>query len=455
MMRIHANAVAVLLAVLACPSAHARTVIVDSLEWMSADAPLIVEGTVMAAEDTVEAPHGTFRDITIRVINVVKGLHEAKALKVRLGRSNLHRAKRGLEWRDSGHKYLFFLRRGQEATDGKPLAEQWVLREWGQSVVDLEKPTEVYKANMTLAMTEEEILRIVRQYARWKPLVAIAKSQYVSHSQSGHVRLEIQGSAHIHTRVGSYINVPAEETYRGWAMSMARSDQVRDRERGADALRNYPGPETIVLLGKLLEDAGEAKWSSQALVDPLVRVAYPVRMAAYDALLTLGENPEKPLFERQPTPLEQRRAVEDRWTRSLSEVLPKGWLVHSIESASAPAGWERIAGGDGLHLLCRTPVPVDSPKIGVHQPHFSVYVMPRNWEGRNRTVPGEALKNQAYTPPSGTPDRDQPMMSARYMGQCSNRYGYFGSTVGHAGWADPHAVLVKYFGLKVHRTDSE
>jgi hypothetical protein len=56
----------------------------------------------------------------------------------------------------------------------------------------------------------------------------------------------------------------------------------------------------------LLQDPGEAVATNQQGVP--VEISYPVRRAAYDALLNLGQTPARPLSSRRPTEEETRKA---------------------------------------------------------------------------------------------------------------------------------------------------
>src|SRR5262249_10570214 len=95
-----------------------------------------------------------------------------------------------------------------------------------------------------------------------------------------------------------YLIVPVEEKYRPMAERLARSKSVHDRAQGADMLRNFPGPGTTRLLTKLLADPGEGRWTDAR--GGVVSIEYPVRRAAYDALVALGEKPKRPVVERKP-----------------------------------------------------------------------------------------------------------------------------------------------------------
>jgi len=302
---------AAFLAGIGASGAQAEINIVDSLEWMAMDAPLIVRGRVTEVKDTKGPGDATYRDVTIAVDEVIKGKLGEKAVVVRLRLFTEDKA--GLAWKESGHSYLFFLRKGR-AADDEALADRWVLRDARQSAVDLDKPEKTYFADMTKAGKADDILKAVREYAKKESKFPEVDEPNYFKPQAGYLRLEVPFASEIHGELygGSacYLNVPADEKYRPLAMKKAQSEHAWERAKGADMLRNYPGKETVELLTKLLQDPGEAKWGSDN--SGLVRVSYPARAAAYDALRALGEKPEKPVLERKPTDEEIRQDQEER-----------------------------------------------------------------------------------------------------------------------------------------------
>ncbi len=308
-----AGALAFLMAVSVAAVASAEVIVLDSLEWMAADTPLIVQGNVIGYEDTVGLHGVTYRSVTVQVHEVLKGQHTDDTVKFRL--YGFKERPVGTEWKESGHSFLFFLRKGRPE-DGGPLVGWWVPRSRLQGIIDLEQPMGTYKADMKRPSNAKEILDIVRHWAAWKkPVAACVGEANIFKPQAGYRRIEIPFDAEIHREVhaGStcYINVPAEENYRPLAMEKAKSQQADERMEGAQMLCNYPGPETVKLLTELLEDPFESKWSSGSGELVKITYVYIVRRAAYESLLALGEKPEKPIFERLPTP-EEIQDVRDR-----------------------------------------------------------------------------------------------------------------------------------------------
>jgi hypothetical protein len=288
---------AALLALAAVP-ARAEIQVADSLEWMTVASPVVLRGKVIGHRDVKGPGSVVYRDFTIRIEEAVKGRPAGKELVVRFRLFAPDPA--GLAWQADGRSLLFFLTEGR-AADDKELAGKLVPRDGLRSVIDLERPTGAFTADMQLATTELAVLSVVRRYAGW-PAARGAGRPNVFTGQRGFLRLEVPFEAPIHGKLfgGStcYLIVPALEKYRPMAERMARARSPHTRAQGADMLQNYPGLGTVRLLTKLLADPGEQRWRNQR--GEVVSIEYPVRRAAYDSLVALGEKPKRPVVERKP-----------------------------------------------------------------------------------------------------------------------------------------------------------
>jgi hypothetical protein len=96
-----------------------------------------------------------------------------------------------------------------------------------------------------------------------------------------------------------YIVVPADPEYRAEALRLCASEYSPDRGRGAAMLVNYPDAETLAVLEALLRDGWASCWIGET--GEVTKITFPVRKAAYEALVGLGRRVEKPLVEREPT----------------------------------------------------------------------------------------------------------------------------------------------------------
>ncbi len=293
----------VTLLLLAPGAAQAEINLVESLEWMTVRTPLVVRGKVIRCVDVQDpVENRPYRDVTIAVAEKLKGRHDEKTVTLRLLAGSDD--PRGHNWKKSGHEYLFFLTR--ENRDGlKGLEGRWQpLLE----PIDLDSLEHVYSARMYRLTRRNDALAIVRKYTR---LPTPGGGDDPTKRSPSPLVIEVPTDADIFNELygGSAVlmTVPADEEYRPRVLALARSPNGWERERGARQLLAYPGRESVQLLRELLKDGHEAQvFAGQG---KLVRVEYPVRRAAYQSLLGLGEKPAKPVTEREPTPEEVRRAA--------------------------------------------------------------------------------------------------------------------------------------------------
>ena len=190
---------------------HAEINVVDSLEWMTLDTPLIVRAQATKVSDSKGLGQIVYRDVFLQVQETLKGQVGNKPLRVRLrlftGNST------GLNWPKNKHSLLFFLRRGR-AQDDRALDGCWVVREPFQSIIDLSHPERVYTADMKRATKASAILPIVRDFAKRSVPHRYVGAPNIFKPQEGYVRLEIPTDSPCYAEVfgGSacYINVPAQ-----------------------------------------------------------------------------------------------------------------------------------------------------------------------------------------------------------------------------------------------------
>ena len=276
--------------------ARAEIMVVDSLEWLAADAPLIVQAKVADFAESRGLQQVVYRDLTLANVKILKGdvKPENIALRLRvLGDDPL-----GQSWKTSGDTFIFFLEPGKNDLDSD-MGGHSVLR---GSALDLDHPARVFTAAMKEATDRDEILKIIAAYKDTKKDAPPVGTPNIFKPQRGYVRMEIPFDAPIHRQVfaGSacYINVPADETAHATAIKLSRSEQVMDRIHAAEMLLNFPGPETAKILTALLDDPNTGRKFEN---NTLTAITYPVRQSAYN---TLVHDPA--LLDRDiaPTPAE-------------------------------------------------------------------------------------------------------------------------------------------------------
>ena len=432
---------------LLCASVSAEISIVDSIEWMAVDTPLIVVGTVAHCATTKSRP-GTYVTITVQIDEALKGEPGGETVTFRM--SNPYRDETCATWQEDGHPRLFFLRKGIP-NDGGNIDGHWTPRDWRHAIIDLNKPEHVCSEDMTLLTNADEILKVVRQWRAWQPPELAEVAEHSIHQpQEGYLRLEPPGDSPVYRDIWAdstcYINVPAAEKYRPMVMKMLRSGQTSQIAAGANMLRNYPGDDTVDVLTQLLRNPRMSAWSKGAgLLD---RYSYDVRKAAYDSLLALGATPEKPVLERAPGESEAREFRRRHWHQTMRDILPRGWTVE-VQEIAQPPGWERLAGGDGITITCFPGWVLFADVIGdVAVPAFNLYVMPLDWEGRGGGGAG-ALIGGKHAAHMGV-ITDLTVRPARYLGRCSRGH-FFGSpgADGHEGWDDPYGDVIRHFKLEI------
>lgn len=78
--------------------------------------------------------------------------------------------------------------------------------------------------------------------------------------------------------------------------------------------------------------------------------------------------------------------VDKEVVEQLNEYLPQGWKVSSIDKVSAPQGWVRTQGDEGLRICIKKAgeireVFAKSNLMDKTNPHYYFTIMPLNWQG--------------------------------------------------------------------------
>lgn len=290
----------------------AQVTMADSLEWMTVDSSLIVKGKVIKSDHTDDPrqnptdPHECcgYTDVTVQVSQTLKGLAQGQTVKFRM---YAHRF-----LKNASGECVFFLKQGENRDGHDRFVGWWVPRSPKQFLINIEAPYPVYRANVMATRNVQNIMATIEKYAsRTMTCLKTADAEanpYVIPPQQGFLALEVKGPIEEGPppwRNGPfYLNVPAEGKYRKSAMSLATSKDFFDRINGVDMLRNYPGADTVKLLRSLLADhvvvrAGKIDKEGDKKDKEAVDFDYPVRIAAYNSLIALGEKVQKPCLRYQ------------------------------------------------------------------------------------------------------------------------------------------------------------
>jgi hypothetical protein len=293
-----------MLPVLALPI-RAETIVVDSLEWRTVEAPLIVRGKVTRSQEVkVADDQRAWHDITVAITESLKGDLAGKTLVFRTLSQDA--------WAE--HEYLFFLCRWHKDhwNEGNTSALKSQITQTSGGAIDLDSPHQVYTADQTYARTAREILDIVRRSAKL-PTGGRGREVGADPTKRGTLKLNVEvhfdAPIHAYLYAGSAVLlvVPADEKRKSEGLMMLASMDPHIRAAGARRLAHYPGPATIKELRERLKDTGQVEVIQAG---KLILIRYPVRQAAYESLLNLGEKPDKPVFERNPTGEEARQATQ-------------------------------------------------------------------------------------------------------------------------------------------------
>jgi len=166
---------------------NAEIHIADSLEWMTIDSTLIVQGVVV---DVVRTPHPAetspelaIEDVTVRITDVLKGDYSEDNVNIRrLSYSKTHST--ALSWKEANANYLFFLKKGEGELHGVDLNGYWTPRsDFPYGPIDLSNPSSsalyIVSASMEAPKDGDRILQIVRDTIDNKNGIAFLSSEIV------------------------------------------------------------------------------------------------------------------------------------------------------------------------------------------------------------------------------------------------------------------------------------
>jgi len=138
------------------------------------------------------------------------------------------------------------------------------------------------------------------------------------------------------------------------------------------------------------------------------------------------------------------------WRERIKNLLPPHWRLVSYRTVSAPSGWQRQAGGNGMMFTCNA-VQLSQgggpDKQAVYRPFLWIFCMPTGWEGAS--TDGQIRGGQfSPLPTSAVARAGHP---ADYLGHTPSTRPeatlLFATTLGHPGWATAGNDLVRKLSL--------
>ncbi len=263
--------------------AHAEINIADSVEWMTADADLVVRGPVTAVTRRPGPGDVVWYYLTVRVDERLKG-------KVGDQVTLIIRDLAGLAptaWRDRGEDRLWFLvDSARRVKDDRDYARaRWALRPGDGATLALDGGTALYTADFAALTARDAILAAVRA-------AATSTATRVIHLDAPYDSPAFRG---LYGGSAVWINVPVDAALEARALAWTTSSELGLRERAATVLASFRSPHNIGVLQRLLTDPGFAIVTETGKAQ---RRRYLVRAAAHHALTAWGVRHRPPIIEQ-------------------------------------------------------------------------------------------------------------------------------------------------------------
>jgi hypothetical protein len=269
--------------------AAAEINVADSLEWMVADAELVVRGAVIAIQKQPGEGQVMWYRVTLRVSETLEG---KRSRTIRFVIRHLH-GETPEVWRQKKTELLLFLISSKRRVGDDPGygLEPFALRE-RDAVVRLRThgSDPVYTLDFVKLTGRTEILKAARQ------AVAAGASASKSHNLDVPVSSPAYGALWAGSAV--WLVAPIGAKLEKLGQQWTASSDVSQREEGVKALAHFRSAANVALLRKLLADPGFVEISASQR--PRVR-RFIVRAAAHQTLISWGVSVKQPVLDR-PAP---------------------------------------------------------------------------------------------------------------------------------------------------------
>lgn len=236
-------------------------------------------------------PYGGF-DLTIDVTETIKGDFHGRI------RLHINRASEELlRWKRLGSPLLLAIPRDarQEPT-----------------ILDLsDENLAVFTADLKLLRSSEEVLRVMKELVRKTPGTDKV-DEYTRHVPASQIngKLPVQERSGSFSRIGQLemiaVRVPVDERLEKYGQKLVNSKSGGERIQGIDIIRRFNTPNNVNRLKELLSDPAWTWTFNSETNKTIVYNINSVRLAAFDALKSMGISSTRPVTE---DPVEPRARV--------------------------------------------------------------------------------------------------------------------------------------------------
>ncbi|HPH64240.1 MAG TPA: hypothetical protein PLF40_00775 [Kofleriaceae bacterium] len=260
----------------------------ESIEWTTADADLVIRGSV-ASINATPLPPGWF-DVTFNVSETIKG-KASKQVTVRLRHVG---GEQPDEWQAKKRDLLLFAVKASKRADDKNYNKAtWALRsglgDAAVLVLDEKQVTRAFARDFSVLETRDAILAAVRKAA---PSQATKAQQLDAPAESPAFKALWAGSA-------VWLYVPVDAALETQAIAWLKSNDLRLREEAVAALANFHTVANVARMTTLLRDPAVVTVQSH---DKPAVLRYVLRAQADKILTDWGVAHATPIIEqpRQP-----------------------------------------------------------------------------------------------------------------------------------------------------------
>lgn len=288
------RSLALLTLLLAAAPARAEINMADSVEWMSADADLVIRGRVVAAKGTPVQGRLVWYDVTVKVEETLKGPRLATA---RFSTPHLY-GESPLQWKADRTELLLYLVRGARRAKDDP--------RYGRAPYAPRRGTQESESVLRLGGPRPgRLFTMGYQVVTGRgPILAAARAAATVRGAKGRHKIDLPYASPAFKALygGSavWLYVPIDARLERIGVQWIASKAFHQRLEGAKVLAHFKSAANVRRLRGLLADPGFWTESTGQPGAPKTR-CYAVREAAFKALAAWGIRVSRPVI-REPAP---------------------------------------------------------------------------------------------------------------------------------------------------------